>query len=117
MVDLNALMIKFLKVLSDPIRLKIIDYLKNNPSSASKIQKELDLSQSYTSHQLKKLTSIDILEHERLGKMKTFSIKNNDIFKLISIIKSYILHIEKEKYQKIQSFDESSLMTNFEELF
>ncbi len=117
MENLNSLTINFLKVLSDPIRLKIIEYLNNNPSSSSKIQKDLDLSQSYTSHQLKQLKDVDIIEYERIGKNKTFKIKNESIFKLISIIKSYILQMEKKKIQGIKSLEASELLINFEDIF
>ncbi len=117
MENLNSLMIKFLKVLSDPVRLNIIEYLNDNPSSASKIQQDLSLSQSYTSHQLKKLTEVDILGYERLGKNKTFKIKNKGIYRLLSMIKSYILYLEKEKFKRIKSIEESHSIADFENLF
>jgi ArsR family transcriptional regulator len=117
MDDLNSLMIKFLKVLSDPIRLRIIEYLNNNASSAGKIQEDLELSQSYTSHQLKKLTDVDILEYERIGKNKHFKIKNESIFKLISIIKSYLLNLEKQRLQKITSLEENESLEDIGDLF
>ena len=117
MESLNSLMVKFLKVLSDPVRLEIIEYLRDNPRSASEIQKNLNLSQSYTSHQLKKLVDGDILVYERIGKTKTFQIKDKGIYKLLSIIKTYILHFEKNKMQKIQSLEDSESLINFEDIF
>jgi ArsR family transcriptional regulator len=106
MENLTSLLSKFLKVLADPIRLQIIDYIENNPVSASKIQKSLKLSQSYTSHQLKKLVEMNILDFERKGKEKIFKIKYQGIHKLISLLKSYIIDIEKKKYEDFKSLKE-----------
>jgi len=117
MENLNVLMIKFLKVLSDPTRLKIIEYLQENPTNAGKIQKELNLSQSYTSHQLKKLKDVDIITYKRLGKQKKFKIKNKEIYKLISLIKAYILKVEREKFEKIRSIERSTAIPDFNDLF
>lgn len=117
MENLNIMMIKFLKVLSDPVRLKIIEYLRENPSSAGNIQKKLNLSQSYTSHQLKKLKDVDIVTYERLGKRKKFKIKNKGIYRLLSLIKTYILKQEKEKLEKIRSLEQSTSIPDFQDLF
>ena len=117
MENLNILMSKFLKVLSDPIRLKIIEFLQENPSSAGKIQDELNLSQSYTSHQLKKLKDVDIVTYKRLGKKKKFKIKNKGIYKLIALIKAYILKTEKEKFEKIKSLEKTKAIPDFKDLF
>jgi ArsR family transcriptional regulator len=117
MENLNILMIKFLKVLSDPTRLEIIDYLKDNFSTAGEIQNKLNLSQSYTSHQLKKLVDVDIVTYNKLGKKKIFKIKNKEIYKLISLIKSYILQLEKEKIQQIRSLEQSESIPKFKDFF
>ncbi|MEJ2295819.1 MAG: metalloregulator ArsR/SmtB family transcription factor [Candidatus Lokiarchaeota archaeon] len=115
--NFNTSLIKFLKVLSDPVRLKIIEYLHENPSFPSDIQKELNLSQSYTSHQLKKLTEVGIVTYKRLVKNKEFKIKNKKIFKLISIIKSYIFQSEKAKFQEIKSLEQDTSIPDFKDLF
>ena len=111
--ELSAILSKFLKVLSDPIRLSIISYLNDNPSTASDIQDQLDLSQSYTSHQLKKLIEVGIIESNRSGKTKIFKIKENSIFKLISILKSYVIKLEKHKMSQLDSLE----VTEFEDFF
>lgn len=103
MENITLLLSKFLKVLDDPVRLQIIDYIENNPVSAGTIQKKLKLSQSYTSHQLKKLVEMDIVAFERKGKEKIFKIKYPGIHKLISILKSYIIDIETKKYKEFMS--------------
>ena len=117
MENLNILMVRFLKVLSDPVRLKIIEYLRDNPSSAGKIQDNLNLSQSYTSHQLKKLKNVDIITSKRKGRKKKFEIKNKGIYKLISLIKAYILKAEKEKLEKIKSLELSTSVQEYKDLF
>ncbi|TFG23142.1 MAG: ArsR family transcriptional regulator [Promethearchaeota archaeon] len=111
--ELNTIVSKFLKVLSDPTRLKMISYLKDNPSTASEIQEKLDLSQSYTSHQLKRLVEVGIIESNREGRIKNFKIKEKSIFKLISILKSYVIKLEKLKLNQLNSLE----VTDFEEFF
>ena len=111
--ELNIILSKFLKVLSDPTRLSLISYLKENPSTASDIQEKFDLSQSYTSHQLKKLVEAGIIDSNRTGKTKIFEIKEKSIFKLISILKSYVIKLEKLKFNQLNSLE----VTEFEEFF
>ena len=109
MEHLTDLVANFLKVLSDPTRLKIIVFLKDNPSTSTQIQKELGLSQSYASHQLKMLSNNGVTRSERVGKSKIFKINNENIFKLIALIKSYVIKNERFKLQKL------SVLENFEE--
>jgi len=111
--EMNSLLSKFLKVLSDPVRLSIIYYLEDNPSTASDIQDKLDLSQSYTSHQLKKLIEVGIIESNREGKTKVFKVKEKSIFKLIAILKSFIIKLEKLKMSQLNALD----LNEFEDFF
>ena len=117
MESLENLIGTFLKLLSDPLRLKIIDFLKENPSSITEIQEKFDLSQSYASHQLKKLSTGGIIEFVRKGKSKIAYIKNKKIHKLISIIKSFVIYLEKEKIKNIAKLEETESIEDFENFF
>jgi ArsR family transcriptional regulator len=108
MEDLKKKTINFFKILSDPVRLDILKFIKSNPSSSGKIQAALNISQSYASHQLKKLYDADLIEYEKKGKIKIYKPKNNSIYKLLALIQSYIFKIEKEKHEKF------NLMTKIE---
>jgi ArsR family transcriptional regulator len=100
MEDLKKRTITFFKVLSDPVRLDILEFIRKNPSTSGKIQAALNISQSYASHQLKKLYDADLIDYEKKGKIKIYKPKDDNIFKIIEIVQSYIFKLEKEKYEK-----------------
>ncbi|MFW9897205.1 MAG: ArsR/SmtB family transcription factor [Candidatus Thorarchaeota archaeon] len=106
-----------MKVLSDPTRLGILEFLKNNPSTSIDIQKTLNISQSYTSHQLRKLIDANLIEFEKKNKIKYYKPRNNDIYKLLTIIHSYIFKIEKEKYEKFNLIGKIEPIKDFSEMF
>lgn len=107
----------FLKVLSDPARLSILEFLKDNPSTSIKIQKTLNISQSYASHQLKKLYDADLIDYEKKGKIKYYKPKNNGIYKLLAIIQSYIFKLEKEKHDKFILIEDIEPIKDFSDMF
>ena len=117
MEDLKKRISNFLKVLSDPTRLSILEFLKDNPSTSIKIQTSLNISQSYASHQLKKLFDADLIEYEKKGKIKYYKPKNNGIYKLLALIQSYIFKIEKEKYERFNLIDEIEPIKDFSDMF
>ncbi|TFF84217.1 MAG: ArsR family transcriptional regulator [Promethearchaeota archaeon] len=117
MDNLENITASFLKLLSDPLRLSIIGYLKDNPSSISQIQEDFNLSQSYVSHQLKKLVTAGLIEYVREGKNKIAHIKNENIHKLIGIIKSYVIHLEKQKIQNIANLEKQESIEDFGNFF
>jgi DNA-binding transcriptional ArsR family regulator len=116
MENLKRRTVDFLKVLGDPIRLEILEFIRNNPSTSRKIQNALNISQSYASHQLKKLYDTDLIEYEKKGKIKIYKSRNDDIYKLIAIIQSYIFKIEKEKLEKFSSIDEFNPIIDFSDI-
>jgi len=115
--DLRKRTSNFLKILSDPTRLSILEFLKDNPSTSIKIQISLNISQSYASHQLKKLNDADLIEYEKKGKIKYYKTKNNGISKLLALIQSYIYKLEKEKYEKFNLIDEFEPIKDFSDMF
>jgi DNA-binding transcriptional ArsR family regulator len=117
MEDLKRKTINFFKVLSDPTRLDILEYIKNNPSSSGNIQKVLNISQSYASHQLKKLYDADLIEYEKKGKTKIYKPKNDSIYKLLDIIRSYVFKFEKEKYEKFNLIENFKPANGLSDIF
>ena len=114
---LNKRISNFFKVLSDPTRLNILEFLKDNPSTSIQIQKSLNISQSYASHQLKKLFDADLIDYEKKGKKKCYKPKNNAIYKLLALIQSYIFKLEKEKYEKFNLINEFKTIKDFSDVF
>jgi DNA-binding transcriptional ArsR family regulator len=114
--DLKKMTIDFLKVLSDPIRLDILEFIKNNPSTSRKIQVALNISQSFASHQLKKLYDADLIEYDKKGKIKIYRPKNMGIYKLIALIQSYVFNLEKEKLRKFSLIKEFEPISDFSDI-
>lgn len=110
-------MSNFFKVLSDPTRLYMIEFLKDNPSTSIQIQDDLNISQSFVSHQLKKLYDNDLIEYEKEGKVKIYKPKNEDIYKLLAIVQSYILKLEKEKFKKFNLINKLESTNEFKDIF
>lgn len=107
MTDMINLIADFSKMLGDPIKLKIIKTLKEKSHSSKEIQEILDLSQSYTSTQLKKLKDQDIITSKKEGKNKIYSLKNFEVLDIISNIHKYLVKREKEKLSRITKLEDT----------
>ncbi|MHA1275748.1 MAG: ArsR/SmtB family transcription factor [Candidatus Helarchaeota archaeon] len=105
MEELIELKVKFLKVLADSTRLKIILLLKAGESTANTIQDTLRKSQSTISQQLKILVDSDILEARRDGVKKYYSIKHPHIFDVISSIDLFLSESKQKKVGDLTSLD------------
>lgn len=73
----------FLKGLAHPIRLQIIEYLKNGRASVGKLVKELGVEQSNLSRHLATLRDLGILEAEQEKTTVYYSIHDHGIFKIL----------------------------------
>ncbi len=105
MDELTKEVANFLKILSDPYSIEIIRLLKNNEMVSKEIQDILKISQSYTSQELKILKQTGILNVRKDGNIKYYYIANKSIFKVLSTINSYILELQRNKFQKMIKSD------------
>ena len=81
---------KRLSIVSHPLRLMILDYIKKNePVFVSQIYKDLKLEQSVTSSQLGYLRKADLLNTLREGKKVYYSINRENLSSLLEGIKKY----------------------------
>lgn len=101
MDELTKAASEFLKILSDPIKLEVVKFLKKKGKTAKEIENALDISQSYTSQQLKLLERSDIIFHKKKDGLKYYYVKNQNLFRVISAINSYIIDTHKTKYHKL----------------
>lgn len=115
--DLKNRTVNFLKVLSDPVRLDILELMKENPSTSGEIQAVLNISQSFASHQLKKLLDAGLIKYEKKGKVKIYKPKNRSIYKLIGLIQSYIFKLEKKKFEEFSLINEFEPVSDFNDIF
>lgn len=68
-VDVN----KFLKIVADENRLRILVLLENGPMNVTDIHNKLKLPQNLTSHHISKLKSLELLLEKREGTFRHYS--------------------------------------------
>ncbi|MFX1281657.1 MAG: ArsR/SmtB family transcription factor [Promethearchaeota archaeon] len=105
MDELTEATSEFLSLISDPYKLAIIKLLKVGEKTSKEIEEFLDISQSYTSQLLKQLQTANIIFYKRTGTIKEYFIKNNNIFRVISAINSFVIELHKDKFQKLINSD------------
>ena len=101
---------EFLKILSDPYKLKIIKFLKKGNKTAKDIENDVDISQSYTSQQLKQLERSYLISHKKINGVKFYFVNNQNIFRVISAINSYIIEQHKMRYHKLSDSDNIDIL-------
>lgn len=78
---------EFHKALSNPVRLKIVDFLVEGEQCQCDIFPYMGLSQSTVSAYLTQLVKADVLNFRRDGTRKLYSIKNANLRKMIEQIR------------------------------
>jgi len=105
MSELKKDIIELLKVLADQTRFEILDLLCREKRTSSEIQSTLDKSQSTISQHLKALSNKNLIYFEKINNVKSYKIKNPNIFKLIEEIKSFVVKINQEKLKDLRDLD------------
>jgi len=105
MDDLTKHVISFLETIGDPIRMEIIKLMKDGEITAKEIEDKLDISQSYTSQQLKTLDDEELINTRKEGTMKFYSIRHKEIFKVLSVISSFVVEKERKKFSRLSKLD------------
>ncbi len=77
--------LRIFKALSDPTRLKIVDYVLSGEKCVCEIRKIVDRSQSTVSQQLCKLENLGIFESRRSGKSVYYTLTNEKVRKIMKI--------------------------------
>lgn len=101
MIDFKRYTVDFLKVLADPTRLDILNLLQKSEKSSIEIQTVLNKSQSTVSQHLKVLGNENIITSEKKENVNYYRIKNQNIFKLLSNINSFVYEINREKLKDL----------------
>ncbi|MHA1766293.1 MAG: ArsR/SmtB family transcription factor [Promethearchaeota archaeon] len=97
--------VTFLKVLADVTRLDIIDFLKKGEKTSIDIQNTLNKSQSTISQHLKTLYESKLITFRRDGNKKIYRINDDEIFKILMTVKSFVSKLQKLKLEELTSFD------------
>lgn len=99
--------VEFLKILSHPIRLKIIECLKGTGTekTVNDIQNELRKSQSTISQHLKVLLNANLLTFRKDGLKSYYRIADPKIHEIILGINQYIADRSQQRIEDITSGD------------
>ena len=73
----------FLRALAHPVRLQIIEYLKDGEASVGKLVQELGVEQSGLSRHLAILRDLGVLEARQEKTNVYYNLHNHDIFKVL----------------------------------
>ena len=90
----------FLKGLAHPVRLQIIEYLKNGEASVGKLVQTLGVKQSNLSRHLATLRELGVLETRQEKTTVFYAIHDHDIFKILRPI-AEMLRKKLKKSEKI----------------
>lgn len=80
------------KCLSDPTRLKIIKSLLNEEKNVSTICEEIQMEQSATSHQLKKLKDLKLVKSRKVGREVFYSLDDDHVVELLTAGIDHVTH-------------------------
>ena len=76
---------EFFKALGHPMRIRILELLRQGPSSVGKLQEALGAPESSISQQLAVLRSRNIVVTERHGTTVIYSIRNAELIELLDV--------------------------------
>lgn len=108
---LNENLSEFIKILSDPSRLDILDALKEGSEmSASEIEHAIGKSQSSTSQQLKNLVNANVLNVRRESRNRYYKIRDPQIFNILIEITIYLSNINQDKIEELSDVDISDTL-------
>lgn len=85
LMDTNNYLAEFFKVLGDPTRLNILNTLFEQEKSVGVIAKELNMSDSAISHQLKILKTHRLIKNQKRGKEVYYSLDDKHVFDILHL--------------------------------
>jgi len=83
--------IKFLKIINEPKRLKILCFLRHGEQCVCEIWKNLDLPQNLTSHHLKTLKDFDLIESRQEGRKIIYWSNKESMQKYTSLLNNFLI--------------------------
>ena len=76
----------FFSNLASPLRIKIVEILKESPMNVSQLSKTLRVEQSKLSHALKNLRCCNIVNVKQKGKQRIYSLNKKTIVPILKLI-------------------------------
>lgn len=83
--------IDFLKIISEPNRLKIIYFLGRGEQCVCDIWKSLDIPQNLTSHHLKVLKEYNLIDSRQEGRKVIYFLNKNNLKQNIKSLSNFLI--------------------------
>ena len=95
--DQNKFKAKIFKALSDPVRIEILEFLRDGEKCVCKIVPHVDLIQPVVSRHLKILKNCGMVTCRKDGNWRLYSVADPEIFKVIDGLTPEIMNSLTEK--------------------
>lgn len=83
---------KVLRAMGHPVRLGVLDVLRDGPKTVGELHRELECSQSMMSQQLQTLEYHGLIESRKEGTQKFCALRNRDVLKMIECLRKHLCH-------------------------
>ena len=95
--DQNKFKAKIFKALSDPVRIEILEFLRDGEKCVCKIVPHLDIIQPVVSRHLKILKNCGMVTKRKDGNKRFYSISDPEVVKIIDALTPEIMNSLTEK--------------------
>lgn len=95
--NMNRFKAKLFRALSDPVRLEILEFLRDGEKCVCEIIPQLNLVQPLVSRHLKILKNCGIVSYRKEGNRRLYSITNSQIFEILDGITPDLVNTCTEK--------------------
>ena len=95
--DQNKFKAKIFKALSDPVRIEILEFLREGEKCVCKIVPHVDLIQPVVSRHLKILKNCGMVTSRKDGNRRLYSITDPEIFRIVDALSPKIVNSLTEK--------------------
>ena len=100
--NIDEMVSSVLKVLSNPLRIKVVLVLREGEKRVSEIADRTNCHQANLARHLNELKIIDFIESRREGQSKYYFLKSPELLKVIDIGEAFIKDRAKRKLAKFE---------------
>lgn len=108
-MDLQQFKAEFFKALSHPLRIRILELLRDGDKYVNELQAHLGVDGSVVSQQLSLLRSRNIVTGNKDGTRVTYSVKDPLIFELLDVAKRIFNNSLADTITMLRQMDESDV--------
>jgi DNA-binding transcriptional ArsR family regulator len=99
-----TLQAELLKVLAHPVRLQILDVLRDGEQCVCHLQAVLGLRQAYVSQQLMELRELGLVADRKEGLRVFYSVRDSSVYAILDVARSLVSRQAQKKGLALLSF-------------